>query len=376
MTSEEKQRHLVDQLLKGECLVVRLGHRDRQPPGRRPSHPWNGHGSQVPATDPVAEQRSFGKAGASGYRGAAMETLVRVTDLSRRFGRQLALSGVNLTLERGEVLGLLGPNGAGKTTCLRILSGNLAPSSGRVEIDGLDLARQPVPAKRRLGYLPERPPLYPELRVDEYLSFCARLRRMPSARVRGAVEEAKRRCGLEDAGRRPIAKLSKGFRQRLGIAQAMVHRPSLLILDEPTEGLDPVQIREVRTLVRELATDSGVIFSSHILPEVQAVCDRVAILHQGRVVYGDRLVADHETRVWRVRLAPPRDAVSLAALGSVEEASALREDRYRVVLRPGASSEDLARDMAGAGLGLRELIAERSDLERVFFDLVGAGDAA
>lgn len=305
-----------------------------------------------------------------------MDTLVQVSGLSRCFGRRLALSGVGLTLARGEVLGLLGPNGAGKTTCLRILSGNLAPTSGRVEIDGLDLDRQPVAAKRRLGYLPERPPLYPELRVDEYLSFCARLRRMPSTRIRGAVEEAKRRCGLEDAGRRPIAKLSKGFRQRLGIAQAMVHRPSLLILDEPTEGLDPVQIREVRTLVRELATDSGVIFSSHILSEVQAVCDRVTILHQGRVVYGGHLVADYETRVWRVRLAPPRDQLSLGALGPVEGASALGEDRFRVILRPGAGPEDLVRAMVQAGLGLRELAAERSDLERVFFDLVGAGDAA
>lgn len=312
----------------------------------------------------------------SGYCGGAMDILVQVLDLSRCFGRRLALSGVGLTLARGEVLGLLGPNGAGKTTCLRILSGNLAPTSGRVEIDGLDLGRHPVAAKRRLGYLPERPPLYPELRVDEYLDFCARLRRVPSTRVRGAVEEAKRRCGLEDVGRRPIAKLSKGFRQRLGIAQAMVHRPSLLILDEPTEGLDPVQIREVRTLVRELATDSGVIFSSHILSEVQAVCDRVTILHRGRVVFGDRLVADHEARVWWVRLAPPRDALSLGALGPVEGASALGRDRFRVVLRPGVGPEDLVRAMVQAGLGLRELTAERSDLERIFFDLVGAGEAA
>lgn len=305
-----------------------------------------------------------------------MESLVSVTDLSRRFGRQTVLSGVNLTLERGEVLGLLGPNGAGKTTCLRILSGNLAPTAGRVEIDGLDLSRQPLPAKRRLGYLPERPPLYPELRVDEYLRFCARLRRLPGSRVRGAVEEAKRRCGLEDAGRRPIAKLSKGFRQRLGIAQAIVHRPSLLILDEPTEGLDPVQIREVRSLVRELATDSGVIFSSHILSEVQAVCDRVTILHQGRVVYGDRLAAHPETRAWRVGLAPPADAVSLSLLGSVEQANAVRGDRYRVILRPGFTAEDLARELVAAGLGLRELAAERNDLERVFFTLIGAGEAA
>jgi len=305
-----------------------------------------------------------------------MDTLVRVTDLCRRFGAQPALRDVNLTLERGEVLGLLGPNGAGKTTCLRILSGNLAPTSGRVEIAGLDLSRHPIPAKRRLGYLPERPPLYPELRVDEYLTYCARLRRLPSARVRAAVTEAKRRCGLEDAGRRPIAKLSKGFRQRLGIAQAIVHRPSLLILDEPTEGLDPIQIREMRSLVRELATDSGVIFSSHILPEVQAVCDRVAILHHGRVVYSNSATPDQEGLLWRVRLDPPAEVAALEALSCVEEARVLRDDRYRVSLRDGFSSVDLARALVEAGLGLRELTAERSDLERVFFDLIGVGDAA
>ena len=305
-----------------------------------------------------------------------METLIRVTDLTRRFGRQLVLSGVELTLERGEVLGLLGPNGAGKTTCLRILSGNLAPTSGRVEIAGVDLTRNPVGAKCHLGYLPERPPVYPELRVDEYLRFCARLRRVPGARLREAVTEAKHRCGLEDAGRRPIAKLSKGYRQRLGIAQAIIHRPSLLILDEPTEGLDPVQMREVRVLVRELARDSGVIFSSHILPEVQAVCDRVTILHQGRVIHGDHLAADHETLVWRVRLSPPGGPGTLAGLPCVEEAAALRDERFRVVLRRGSTSSDLARQMIQAGLGLCELTAERSDLERVFFDLIGAEDAA
>ncbi|WP_295432412.1 ABC transporter ATP-binding protein [uncultured Thiodictyon sp.] len=305
-----------------------------------------------------------------------METLVRVTDLTRRFGRYTALAGLDLTLARGEVLGLLGPNGAGKTTCLRVLSGNLAPSSGRVEIAGIDLARNPVGAKRLLGYLPERPPLYQDLRIDEYLGFCARLHRVPRAKTADAVAQAKCRCGLDELGRRPIAKLSKGYRQRLGIAQAILHRPRLLILDEPTEGLDPVQVRQIRTLVRELACDSGIIFSSHVLPEVQAVCDRVAILHQGRLVSGDHLATDRGPLVWRLRLAPPADCAAVSALDCVAQASPLQEEYTRVVLKPDQGPEDLARQVVAAGLGLRELTAERSDLERVFFDLIGAQEPA
>lgn len=305
-----------------------------------------------------------------------METLVQVADLTRRFARYVALEGVTLTLERGEVLGLLGPNGAGKTTCLRILSGNLAPSAGRVLIDGIDLVRDPVAAKARLGYLPERPPLYRELRVDEYLTFAARLRRMAAHRVGPAVSAVKERCGLEDVGRAPIARLSKGYRQRLGIAQAIIHEPDLVILDEPTEGLDPVQIAEVRRLVRALAERSGVIFSSHILPEVQAVCDRVTILHRGRLVYSERLRAEGEPRTWRLRLAREVNPTDLTALTPVASADYVQEDRYRVDLAPGYAAPDLARALVHAGMALRELTPERTDLERVFFNLIGAEVAA
>lgn len=301
-----------------------------------------------------------------------MEPLVRVIDLTRRFGRQTALAGLDLSLERGEVLGLLGPNGAGKTTCLRILSGNLAPSAGRVEIAGLDMVRDPVGAKRCIGYLPERPPLYNDLRVDEYLRFCARLHRIPRAQVADAVTVARHHCGLNGMERRPIAKLSKGFRQRLGIAQAILHRPRVLILDEPTEGLDPVQVREVHALVRELAQESGIIFSSHRLSEVQAVCDRVAILHQGRQVWGGRWAADADASGWRLRLAPPADGDALGALPCVVAVTALGGDGFRCLLKPAVGPEELVRQVVQAGLGLRALSAERSDLERVFFDLIGA----
>lgn len=300
-----------------------------------------------------------------------METLLRVIDLSRSFGGHPALSEVSLCLERGEVLGLLGPNGAGKTTCLRLLGGMLAPSGGRIEIQGIDLARRPLEAKRHLGYLPERPPLYPELRVDEYLTFCARLHRIPRRRIAESIEEVKHRCGLDDCGRRLIAKLSKGFRQRLGIAQAILHKPRLLVLDEPTEGLDPFQMRELRGLIRELARDCGVILSSHLLPEVQAVCDRVAILHQGRIRFNDYLANDQPIFGWRVRLGSRSTLVQLTDLPCLEGAVSMGEDRYRVILMDGADSAELARQILQAGLDLRELVPEHSDLERAFFDLIG-----
>jgi ABC-2 type transport system ATP-binding protein len=311
-----------------------------------------------------------------------MDTLARVTDLSRSFGARRALCGLDLELRQGEVLGLLGPNGAGKTTCLRLLSGTLAPGGGRVEILGIDLARHPVAAKRHLGYLPERPPLYPELRVDEYLRHCARLHRVPRVDVADAVDRAKQRCGLDAVGRTLIAKLSKGFRQRLGIAQAILHRPRLLILDEPTEGLDPVQIRHVRGLIRDLSRDCGIILSSHILSEVQAVCDRVLVLHRGRMLRSDRFGVLGPTALWRVRLRPRGEsgacpgAERLERLACVDAAIVLGEHRFRVILTEGAESADLARQILTAGLDLCELGPERPDLERVFFDLIGAGGTA
>ncbi|MGQ9658743.1 MAG: ABC transporter ATP-binding protein [Thermochromatium sp.] len=298
--------------------------------------------------------------------------LVRTIALSRDFGRHSALSDVDLCLERGQVLGLLGPNGAGKTTCLRLLSGLLAPTSGRIEILGIDLTRHPLAAKRHLGYLPERPPLYPELRVDEYLIHCAQLHRLPRRTIPAAIATAKRRCGLEDQGRRLIATLSKGYRQRLGLAQAILHRPPLLILDEPTEGLDPVQMRELRQLIRELAQDTGIILSSHLLPEVQSVCDRVMILHQGRVRFAAETRAVGSTTRWRVRLGGETHVMHLNDLAPVAGALAIGPNQFQVDLQPDATSADLARAIQQAGLDLFELVPERSDLERTFFDLIGA----
>ncbi len=207
--------------------------------------------------------------------------------LTRRFGRHGAGEGVSLQLRRGEVLGLLGHNGAGKSTTLQMLSGVLLPHAGRIEICGFDLARQPDQARACIGFLPENPPLYRDMQVEEYLAFAARLRRMPQGKIAAALAEVMRRCGLQDVGRKVIGTLSKGYQQRVGIAQAIIHHPEVVILDEPTVGLDPAQIREIRNLIRELGDAHGVILSTHLLSEVENICDRVEIMHQGRLIYSD-----------------------------------------------------------------------------------------
>jgi ABC-2 type transport system ATP-binding protein len=211
---------------------------------------------------------------------------LRARKLSRRYGTRVAVDLLDLDLHPGEVLGLLGPNGAGKSTTMQILSGNLAPSSGSVEICGVDLSEQPEAAKANLGYLPEIPPLYRELKVREFLRLAARLHRVPKAGLDVAVSRALQCCGLDEVGQRLIGGLSKGYRQRVGIAQAIVHSPSVIILDEPTAGLDPLQIREIRELIATLGRTHSVILSTHILAEAEALCDRVLILREGRTVFG------------------------------------------------------------------------------------------
>ena len=212
-------------------------------------------------------------------------------NLRRAYQSHAVVQQVSIELKQGEVLGLLGPNGAGKTTTLRMLAGNLAPDDGNIEICGIDLFEQPKEAKAHLGYLPEIPPLYPEMTVDEYLIFAARLHRVDHTSIHAQVDDTKRRCGLSHRGRQLIATLSKGFQQRLGIAQAIIHSPAVIILDEPTVGLDPNQMREIRELIMELKAFSSVILSTHILSEVDSICDRVQILHQGSVVL-DQTLAD------------------------------------------------------------------------------------
>ncbi|WP_293008057.1 ABC transporter ATP-binding protein [Nitrosomonas sp.] len=221
---------------------------------------------------------------------ASGSVTLSVQNLCRNFGHHAAVHNVNLQLKRGEVLGLLGPNGAGKSTTMRMLSGNLAPSGGSIEICGIDLLDKPLEAKVHLGFLPEVPPLYFDMTVDEYLLLVARLHRVDKQSMQTVLKDVKQRCGLGHQSKHLIGALSKGFQQRVGIAQAIIHNPDVIILDEPTVGLDPNQIREIRQLIRELGTTSSVILSTHILPEVENVCDRVQIMHKGTVVFDQTMI--------------------------------------------------------------------------------------
>lgn len=306
--------------------------------------------------------------------------LVEVEQLTRDYGRQRAVDGVSFRLRRGEVLGFLGPNGAGKSTTMQMLCGVLAPSAGAIRICGADLLDRPRDAKTHLGYLPEQPPLYGELTVDEYLRFCARLHGVAAGAVADAVGRAKSRCGLQAVGRRLLANLSKGFQQRVGIAQAIVHTPDLVVLDEPTVGLDPIQIREIRELIAELGDEHGVILSTHILPEVQAVCSRVILIHQGRLVLDESLnKLDQGGPAGRLRLtlrSPPRAEV-LAAVPGVLGVEPLEDGRFRLHHGPDSSpAEDLARRAVEQGWGLQELAPESRSLEDLFVQLTcGDGPA-
>lgn len=212
------------------------------------------------------------------------ETLITVDRVTRRFGRHCAVADISFSVRRGEIVGFLGPNGAGKSTTMNMICGVLACSSGNISIAGHDILEAPKQAKQYLGYLPEKPPLYPDLSVDAYLEYCARLHRVNKHQMSTVVHSIKQRCGLSDAGHRLIGNLSRGYQQRIGIAQAIMHTPAVVILDEPTAGLDPNQIVEIRGLIRELGQDHSVVLSTHILPEVQGICDRVMIMHHGKLV--------------------------------------------------------------------------------------------
>jgi len=306
--------------------------------------------------------------------------VIEVQHLTKRYGRVTAVDDVSFRVERGEILGFLGPNGAGKTTTMRILTGYMPATEGKAIVAGFDVFDQPIEAKRRTGYLPETPPLYPDMTVVEYLGFVAKIKGVPSGERTARIKQVMERTRIADMANRQCAKLSKGYRQRVGLAQAILHNPDVLILDEPTAGLDPKQIIETRELIKELAGDHTIILSTHILPEVSQTCQRVVIINKGRVVAvdtPDNLTArlrGSETLYVQVD-AGNTDAASVLTLvpGVTRVIESERSNGlvgYEVDSETGRDvRRDLARAVISSGLGLLELRPMRVSLEDVFLSL-------
>lgn len=300
--------------------------------------------------------------------------------LTRSFGNQPVIQDISLQLKRGEVLGLLGHNGAGKSTTMQMLTGCLLPDSGTIEICGIDLLRHAAQAKAHIGYLPETPPLYRELSVNDYLIFAARLRGMKSAEVPAALALALQRCGLTDKSRKLIGTLSKGYQQRVGIAQAIIHQPAVIVLDEPTVGLDPSQIREIRTLIRELGNQHSVILSTHLLGEVESICDRVEIMQHGKLIYGDtsaRMQQYGQVSGFIVSLRNPPALAALQGIIGVTHVERLSEQQFRVLhsIEQNPSAELLAM-AAQQGWQLEQLTPLQAKLEDVFVKITDEDAAA
>lgn len=316
--------------------------------------------------------------------------MIEVARVSKWFGGPggvRAVTDVSFAVDKGLCVGLLGPNGAGKTTTIRMVTGFLPPSAGSIRVNGLDTIHDSIGARRLLGYLPEATPLYPEMRVRDYLDYRARLFGLDRAARKAGVGGAMERCWLTDVQWRRVGQLSKGYKQRVGLAAALVHNPPVLILDEPTSGLDPTQIRETRSLIKDLAADRTVLVSSHILPEVEQTCDRVIIIARGRV-RADGRPAELVERVkvapvhhCEVRVGPEARGAAVRVLEGVSGVAGVRVDEggsgggwTRLVVTPRAGVEDVREGMAGAlagaGWACREIGRARATLEQVFLSVV------
>ena len=306
--------------------------------------------------------------------------MIEVQHLTKRYGPVTAVDDVSFRVERGEILGFLGPNGAGKTTTMRILTGYMPATEGKAIVAGFDVFDQPIEAKRRTGYLPETPPLYPDMSVLEYLQFVAKIKGVPSGERRQRIQQVMARTRIDDMASRLTGRLSKGYKQRVGLAQALIHNPDVLILDEPTAGLDPKQIIETRELIKELAGDHTIILSTHILPEVAQTCQRIVIINKGRVVAvdtPDNLTArlrGSSTMYVEVDASGADAAASLGRVpGVTRVVEADRRDGHVAFEIDSERGRDVRRDLARAvvasGWGLLEMRPMRMSLEDVFLSL-------
>jgi ABC-2 type transport system ATP-binding protein len=313
--------------------------------------------------------------------------VISVENLTKRYATKTAIEAMSFRVEKGEILGFLGPNGAGKTTTMRIITGYMPSTDGTVKVDGFDVADQPLEVRRRIGYLPENPPLYTEMTVNSYLRFVAKLKGLTGARVQEDVNRAMDRVNITDVQDRIIAKLSKGYKQRVGIAQALLGDPPVLILDEPTIGLDPKQIQEVRELIKSLAGTHTVVLSTHILPEVEQTCHRVIIIDHGKIVAVDtpqnlRSQIQGGARVLIEVEGPVADVLTaVKAIPGVAAARILTQDATRGSFQVDVDSgkdirRDLARAVVQAGWGLLELQSENMSLEDIFIKLTTAEETS
>jgi ABC-2 type transport system ATP-binding protein len=306
--------------------------------------------------------------------------VIEVEHITKRYGRVTAVDDVSFKVERGEILGFLGPNGAGKTTTMRILTGYMPPTDGRATVAGYDVFTHPVEAKRRTGYLPETPPLYPDMTVREYLDFVARIKGVPPKDQKDRVATVMKRAHVDDVAAKHCSKLSKGYRQRVGLAQALIHNPEVLILDEPTAGLDPKQIIETRELIRGLAGDHTIVLSTHILPEVAQTCQRVVIINKGRVVAVDTpdgltaRLQGAETLYVQIDAMGAQPAEVLQAIPGVSRVAVADHragsDGFEVESARGRDiRRDIARAVVNSGWGLLELRPMRMSLEEIFLQV-------
>lgn len=312
--------------------------------------------------------------------------MIKVEGLTKRYARNVAVDQISFEVDKGQIVGFLGPNGAGKTTTMRMLTCFMPPTEGRAEVAGFDILEKPMEVKRRIGYLPETPPVYPEMEVIEYLTFVGKIKGVPKQQLKGRIGEVMERCAIADVRTKEIGKLSKGYRQRVGLAQAILHNPDVLILDEPTAGLDPHQINETRGLIKELSGDHTIILSTHILSEVEQTCERVIIIAKGKLVATDTVEnltkRLHGSESVAVEVIAPDGAAVRERLERVAGVARVlaRESRDSVLRFTVESQEgkhirpELARAVVESGWQLNELHAAGMSLEAIFLELTGGKD--
>lgn len=300
-------------------------------------------------------------------------TIVRVEDLSHQYSKDWAIQNISFEIKENRILGLLGSNGAGKSTTMNILCGVLNQTHGNIFIDGINLKENPVEAKRLIGFLPQTPPLHLDLTVNEYLIHCAELRHVKKEDLKNAVEKAKEKCGIAHFSHRLIKNLSGGYRQRVGIAQAIIHEPKLVVLDEPTNGLDPNQILEVRNLIKKIAKDKAVIFSSHILSEVQATCQDIRMIENGHMVFSDTLDAFNnyiEADKLTASFENPPAISALTAIAEVSHAEYLSPKKVQITFN---GTQEVAEKIVALSVSnnwkLREIQFEKVSLDEIFAQL-------